>query len=413
MRPEPASTTESSGTVAWFHPVSGIAGDMALGALLDAGASLNYVRDALDALGVAGWQLDAEPVKRGGIAATKAVVTTAEQHHHRRWRDIADLLAAAELPSERVRQRAQAVFEQLAQAEGEIHGINPAEVHFHEVGALDAIIDIVGTAAALESLGVDAVGCGEVAVGSGQVSTEHGILANPPPAVVRLLEGFEVRGVDVAVELTTPTGAAIVAALAGTSAPLPPLTITASGYGAGTADMSNRPNVTQVIIGQRSAVSVVGAGASMTPVAEQAELTELSTNLDDVTGEVLTHAVAALMDAGALDAWVVPIIMKKGRPAHCLHALCWPATAAVYTELMMSLTATLGVRATTVQRTANPRRSVVVDVDGQSVAVKIGPHRAKAEWDDVESAAAALGCAPFEVAVRAEQAAAHLNGASQ
>ncbi len=411
----------STGTVAWFHPVSGIAGDMALGALLDAGASLEYVRSAVAGLDVSGWELASEAVKRAGIAATKAVVTTeqsrlhshahthahahgeshAEPHSHgdtgqRRWSDIAKLLAEAEFRAERVRERSQQIFERLAIAESQVHGIDPAEVHFHEVGALDAIVDIVGVAAALESLGVDAVGCGPVAVGTGQVATDHGMLPNPAPAVVRLLDGFEVKGIATSVELTTPTGAAIVAALAETSAPLPALTITASGYGAGTADPSDRPNVTQVVIGKLALQTEQGSGAG-------SELIELSTNLDDATGEVLAHAISALIDAGALDAWVVPIVMKKGRPAHCLHVLCQPSLAAALTELVMTLTGTLGVRAVTVYRTTAPRSQVLVEVDGQPVTVKLGPQRAKAESDDAQRAAKVLGVAPMEVAARAER----------
>ena len=399
--PMPAGTVPAN-KIAWFHPVSGIAGDMALGALLDAGANLDYVRSVLAGLDVPGWELTAELVKRGGLAATKAVVTTEEQHHHRRWSDIRELLAAADFASERIRQRAQYIFERLAIAEAEVHGIEPNDVHFHEVGALDAIVDIVGVAAALESLGIDQVGCGPVSVGKGQIIAEHGALPNPAPAVVRLLEGFEITGVDVDFELTTPTGAAIVAALAGATNPLPPLTLRASGYGAGTADLDNRPNVTQVIIGEQTpAASSDDLGA----VGTTTTLTELSTNLDDVTGEVLSHATAALIDAGALDAWVMPIVMKKGRPAHCLHVLCSPALAPMLTQTVMSLTGTLGVRAATVLRTAVPRSQVVVDVDGQPVSTKLGPHRAKAEWGDAERAAQVLGVAPMVVAQRAESAA--------
>ncbi|HCB34103.1 MAG TPA: nickel pincer cofactor biosynthesis protein LarC, partial [Acidimicrobiaceae bacterium] len=364
----------------------------------------------LDGLGLPGWQLTVEPVDRAGLAATKAVVTTAEQHHHRRHSDIAGLLAVAELP-ERVRARAQHVFEALAQAEGRVHGIDPADVHFHEVGALDAIVDVVGVAAALESLGVDVVACGDVAVGTGTVAGAHGVLANPPPAVVRLLEGFDVRGLDVDIELTTPTGAAIVAALAGRSTPVPALTVTASGYGAGSADPPGRPNVTQVVIGTATEPASSTEPAPGTPPGTTSRpLTELATNLDDVSGEVLGHAVESLLDAGALDAWTTPIVMKKGRPAHCLSVLCEPADAAGLTGRMMRLTGTLGVRSTTVQRAAAPRRAVTVDVDGHAVGVKIGPHRAKAEFDDVARAAAALGVPARAVAGRAERAA--LDGTS-
>ncbi|MDP6284597.1 MAG: LarC family nickel insertion protein, partial [Acidimicrobiales bacterium] len=234
--------------VAWFHPFSGIAGDMTLGALLDAGADLDFVIATLNGLNVDGWALSAEQVDRNGIRATRAVVDAPEQHHHRHWTDIQSLLEQADIP-DRVKSRSLAVFEVLAVAEGKVHGVSPEEVQFHEVGALDAIVDIVGSCAALESLNIDEIASGPVAVGVGTISAAHGILPNPPPAVVNLLENIPTVSVDVDLELTTPTGAAIVKGLATSVGPLPDMTVTASGYGAGTRDLPDRANVTQVIIG--------------------------------------------------------------------------------------------------------------------------------------------------------------------
>ncbi len=387
--------------VAWFQPTSGIAGDMALGALLDAGASLERVTDALSGLAVDGWQLAAERVKRGSIAATRAVVTTAEQHHHRRWADICDLLDVSAL-ADRVKARAHSVFAALAHAEAEVHGISANDVHFHEVGALDAIVDVVGTAAALEDLGIDRVACGPVAVGAGTTAGSHGIVGNPPPAVVKLLAGFETVGVDTPIELTTPTGAAIVAALAKGSSPMPAMVVTACGFGAGTANPSHRPNVTGVVIGKH-----VGTRERAGPATSTTQtVTQLSTNVDDVTGEALAHALAELIDAGALDAWVVPIVMKKGRPAHAVEVLCEPQRAPQLTAQLMALTGTLGVRHTTTQRTVAPRTTVTVSLtaNGTShdVRVKVGPHRAKAEFDDVTAVAQALGRLATSVAAEAE-----------
>ena len=391
------------GTVAWFDPVSGIAGDMALGALLDAGADLEFVIERLQTLGVDGWQLSAERVRRNELAATRAVVDAPEGHHHRRWRHIRELLESAPL-EDRIRGRALAAFEALAVAEGQVHGVPPDEVHFHEVGALDAIVDIVGVCAALESLGVDEVACGPVAVGKGTIHAAHGVLPNPPPAVGYLLAGHPVVGVDVDMELTTPTGAAIVAALASTFGPVPPMTVTGVGFGAGTRELPGRPNVTGVLIGARATeVSRTDAGLAATMTAIEGaesteELVELATNLDDVTGELLGHAIEELLAAGALDAWAVPIVMKHGRPAHTLMALCSAGEVTALGDLMARLTGTLGLRARTVVRTALERHISTVDVDGQAIRVKQGPHRSKPEWADVVAAAEALDRAPADVA---------------
>jgi uncharacterized protein (TIGR00299 family) protein len=380
--------------VAWLHPFAGIAGDMTLGALLDAGAELSFVVSTLEGLNVDGWSLTTEQVDRNGIRATRAVVDAPEQHHHRHWSDIRSMLEQASLP-ERVRTRALAVFETLAIAEGKVHGLPPDEVHFHEVGALDAIVDIVGSCAALESLNIDEVASGPVAVGVGSISAAHGILPNPPPAVVNLLEGIPTVSVDVDMELTTPTGAAIIKALADRVGPMPDMTINGSGYGAGTRDLVDRANVTQVIVGTSTDT------ASQTD--ERVErVTELSTNLDDVTGEVLGHAISQLVDAGALDAWVTPIVMKKGRPAHTLSVLATPTDAPSLVDVMMSTTGTLGVRSRQIERTVAARRIVTVSVDGHRIDVKVSDFRAKAEFDHALEAAEALGVPVTEVAARAE-----------
>ncbi len=380
--------------VAWFHPFSGIAGDMTLGALLDAGADLDFVTAALNGLNVDGWSLTTEQVDRNGVRATRAVVDAPEQHHHRHWTDIRSLLEHADIP-DRVKSRSLAVFEVLAVAEGKVHGVSPEEVHFHEVGALDAIVDIVGSCAALESLNIDEIASGPVAVGVGTISAAHGILPNPPPAVVNLLENIPTVSVDVDLELTTPTGAAIVKGLATSVGPLPDMTVTASGYGAGTRDLSDRANVTQVIIG-----TATPTGATSDEPMET--VIELATNLDDITGEQLGHAVTELMEAGALDAWVTPIVMKKGRPAHTLSALVTPAQAPGLAGLVMSVTGSLGVRTRQLDRVVAQRHTVTVSVDGHDIDVKVSDVRVKAEFDQVTVAARALGLPAQEVAARAE-----------
>lgn len=375
-------------TRAWFQcSVAGVAGDMLLGSLLDAGADIDAVREVLAALDVKGWSLDAEPVLRGGMAATRAVVEVEASSDHRTWASIRQLLSAAPLPA-RVRDRALAAFGALAAVEAALHRAAPEDVHFHEVGALDAIVDVVGVCAALEVLGVDDVACSPVATGHGTVGAAHGRLPVPAPATAKLLEGVPVVGVDVDVELATPTGAALVRTLASSFGAMPPMTVAASGYGAGTRELDGRPNVVQVLIGS------AGNGVE--------SLVLLEANVDDVTGEVLAHAVARLLDVGALDAWATPIVMKKGRPAHTVAALARPADAGAVRACLAAETGTLGVRASAVERWAAARDVTTVDVDGHAVRVKVSAGRVKAEFDDAAAAAAALGLPVREVVAQAE-----------
>jgi uncharacterized protein (TIGR00299 family) protein len=358
-------------TTAWFHCFSGVAGDMALGALVDAGADFDEVLALLENLPVAGWTAEAEPVLRGGIAGTKVHVRSQDTTVVRTASHIQGLVAEARLPA-RVQERAHAVFSALARAEGHLHRRPEDQVHLHEVGGIDAIVDIVGTCAALEVLGIDQIRCSPVAVGLGMVRAAHGVIPNPAPAVVELLRGIPTRGVDLPVELTTPTGAALMAGLATDFGPLPPMTVRASGYGAGTREIDGRPNLTQVVLGD-AAVETPGAGQ---PVVL------LEANVDDVTGEVLAHTVAALLDAGAHDAWLTPILMKKGRPAHQVSALCDPALVDQVRGVLVAETGTLGVRGQTLERWPASRRHDRVLVDDLSVRVKVSAGRVKAEFDD-------------------------------
>jgi uncharacterized protein (TIGR00299 family) protein len=379
--------------LAWFHCFSGIAGDMALGALLDAGADLDEVRSLCRRLPVDGWELGAEPVLRCGIAATKARVLTVEGSVvHRTAAHIIGLVQEARLP-ERVTRRAVATFEALAEVEGRLHRRPPSQVHFHEVGGLDAIIDVVGTCAALEVLGVDEVHASPVATGRGMVRSAHGLIPNPAPAVVELLEGAPTYGIDVPIELTTPTGAALLAAQAGGWGPLPPMTIEASGFGAGDREIDGRPNVTQVVLGARSA-----------PLERGQPVVLLEANVDDVSGETLAHALVALLDAGAHDAWITPIVMKKGRPAHTVHALADVALAAQVARVLMAETGSLGVRGQTLERWPAARRLDEVEVEGRPIRVKVSAGRVKVEHDDAARVARQVGRPVREVVSLAEEA---------
>ena len=387
-------------TVAWWNCSAGIAGDMALASLIDAGADVDEVVAGLEGLPVEGWHIEVAKTTRAGLAATqlRVDVDPASDLTERNWGTVRAIIDQAPLLPERARTRAQGVFARLATAEGRLHGLPPEEVHFHEVGGLDAIVDVVGTCLALESLGIGSVRSGPVAVGTGTVRGSHGLLPNPAPAVVELLVGAPVRGADREEELTTPTGAALLAALAESFGPLPQMKITSGGYGAGSRDLDGTANVLQVVIGDLGTESTAQA-----PLHH--DLVVLEANVDDVTGEVLAHTVGALMGAGALDAWLVPVVAKKGRPAHVVTVLAEPGAGARLATVLTQETGTLGFREHLVTRSALARQLLEVEVSGERVRVKAGLYHLKAEHDDCVRAAAHLGLPLGEVARQAEQAA--------
>lgn len=382
-------------TVAWFHCFAGIAGDMALGALLDAGADVEDVVGLLHRLPLTGWSLETHPVQRGGVAATRVEVGSRETGLVRTHAHIVGLVEEARLP-ERVRDRVLATFSVLAEVEGRLHRRHPSQVHFHEVGGVDAIVDVVGTCAALEVLGVDQVFASAVATGTGMVRSAHGALPNPAPAVVELLQGAPTYGREVTTELTTPTGAALLAGLSAGFGPLPPMTIASTGFGAGSRELEGLPNVTQVVVGQAAEDDEDGWAAAGQPVVE------LSANVDDATGETIAHTVAALLDVGALDAWVTPVLMKKGRPGHIVSALCDVALAEQVARVLTRETGSLGVRGHVLERWLSSRGTGQVDVEGLPVRVKVSPGRVKPEHDDVARVARRTGLPLREVAFRAE-----------
>jgi pyridinium-3,5-bisthiocarboxylic acid mononucleotide nickel chelatase len=383
-----------SATVAWFHCFAGIAGDMALGSLIDAGADVDEVRLLLDRLSLPGWELQVERSLRGGVACARALVRGESAATARTHADIARLIEAAALPP-RVTDRSLAVFHRLAEVESALHGRAIDEVHFHEVGGHDAIIDIVGTVAALEVLDVDEITASPVATGTGTVRTAHGLLPNPSPAAVRLLKDVPTYGRATTVELTTPTGAALLAALSTSFGPMPPMVVAASGFGGGAGELAELPNCTQVVIGRREAHRDIGPG-------QPALL--LETNLDDATGEQLGYAVSAALEAGAFDAWVSAVTMKKGRPGHVLHVLTDLAHLDALRHVVSASTGTFGVRATPAERWPAVRTIDEVTIEGKAVRMKVGYGRAKPEFEDIVSIARASGLGVHEVASRAEEA---------
>lgn len=361
----------------YFDCFSGAAGDMILAALLDAGASEDEVRHALGALDLEGWELELHRVRRGAISAARAEVRVTDASPARTYRDIQAILARASLEAG-VRRRAEAIFRLLAEAEGSVHGIAPEEVHFHEVGALDALVDVVGAAAALESLAPERVVVSPITTGRGMTDSAHGPIPVPAPAVTALLRGAPLveRG---DAELITPTGAAILMASADSFGVLPGITLRATGYGAGARELEI-PNVLRVLVGD--------AGAY--PEAGERMLVE--TNLDDMSPELIPYVIERLLESGAEDAWTTPIIMKKGRPALILSLLVAPERCDQVLGTLYRETTTLGARMRQVGKSELERSWTTVQVQGYDIRVKVARFRgelvnAAPEHDDAAKVA--------------------------
>jgi uncharacterized protein (TIGR00299 family) protein len=399
----------SSARHAWIDASAGVAGDMLLGALIDAGADLVAVQETVDAVIGESVKLGRTPVTRAGQHASRlSVEVIARDVPMRDWRSIEHLIATAEMPAP-VRDRALASFQRLAEAEARVHHVPQDHVHFHEVGALDSIADIVGVAAALHSLHIDSISASAVAVGSGRVHGAHGDLGVPVPAVVELATDWKIFAGGVG-ELTTPTGMALLSALAERCEDLPLLRLQTSGAGAGSRDTVGRPNVTRVLIGERVAGSDDSSDAAVL----------IEANVDDLDPRLWPAVLTSLIAAGAADAWLVPIIMKKGRPAHTLTVLGRPDQAANLRQEVLAHTSTIGVRETTVRKTALPRGWLDLTVAGHQLPIKIA-HRDGTIWqvtpefDDLEQAAAAQGLSPvamLEEAAAAAAAAGLVSGAA-
>lgn len=396
----------------WFNCSAGVAGDMVLAALIDAGADKLAVIDAWSALGLDGYAATFERVQRCGISSLWANIIIEHdhdhdhdhehehEHEHRKAREVIEMIEATDLPPT-ITRRAVDVYRALAVVEGRVHGLDPDEVELHEVGALDSILDVVGVAAALHSLAITQIFFSPIAIGHGTVQTAHGRLANPVPAVSHLLADFGVDtiGIDTTMELATPTGVALMTVLGNGSGPMPSMRVIATGFGAGTADPAGRPNVVQAIIGETGATTTTAD-----PAGRRAYLVEV--NVDDVTGEVIAHTIDRLLRrAGAHDAWATPIIMKKGRPAHTVSALCDAASFDAVRSTLLSETGSLGVRATEVQRWPQQRTETTVSVWGHSIRVKVTGDRVKVEYDDALDIATRLGKPLRSVLSAAESAA--------
>lgn len=344
--------------IAYFDAFSGIAGDMTVAALLDAGADFNALNEALLSLNT-GAAFRAEKTKRKGIAATKFYVDATDTKAHRHLHHIDKMIDEAPL-SGRVKSNAKAVFRRLGESEARMHATTIQKVHFHEVGAVDSICDIVGACFCLDNLGIDAIYCGPVNVGSGTVNTEHGVLPVPAPATADLLIGKPVYSRGPAMELTTPTGAALVTTLAAQFGPMPPMRIQAAGYGAGDREFTENANVLRVLIGEAS-------GAT-----ESTAVTVLEANIDDSTAEVLGYAMERLLEAGALDVTIAPVHMKKNRPGSLLSVIAKPEDQEKLAAILFAETSTLGLRLYGAERRVQKRDILTVETTFGPVRVKVG-----------------------------------------
>jgi uncharacterized protein (TIGR00299 family) protein len=362
----------------YLDAFSGISGDMLVGALAHAGADQHAIVDAIHSL-EAGAEVGFEPVKRRGIGALKFHVKIGETKKHRHLHHILEMIARADLP-ERTKTHASAVFQKLGEAEAAVHQVPIEKVHFHEVGAADSISDIVGACLGFELLGVDRIVCSPINVGSGTVETEHGTLPVPAPATASLLTGWPVYSRGPAMELATPTGAAVVATLAKSSGPMPPMRIQSTGYGAGGCDFAEQANVLRATIGEDASAT------------EAITVSIIEANIDDSTPQVLAYALDRLMDAGALDASLQPLTMKKGRPGTLLQVISKPEDRERLAAIVFAETSTLGLRFYQAERRVQDRDWVEVRTTYGPVRIKQSAEGSFApEYEDCRALAAASG----------------------
>ncbi|WP_353081917.1 nickel pincer cofactor biosynthesis protein LarC [Tessaracoccus lapidicaptus] len=398
----------------WIDAGQGASGDMLLAALIDAGADAGSVAAVLDLIAPGLLHLQTRRVQRGPFAALKVdVIADEPEPPTRHLADIEAMLDVAGMPAETLR-LATSAFRSLAKAEAAVHGAEPESVHFHEVGALDSIGDIVGVAEAVRTLGIGRAASSPVAVGAGTIATQHGLLPVPPPAVAELSRGWQVEAggpADVG-ELCTPTGMALIRALCDTVGPLPAMTVESVGVGAGSRPRADRPGVLRAVVGTAAGPRAASRPRSTDPTAPQ-EVCEVSANIDDLDPRVWPAVIDRLLDAGSVDAWLTPILMKRGRPAHTVSALVPPPYVDDVVEALVTHTSTIGVRVSPPWRRRVLHRTWRgVDVDGFTVRIKVsgdGPgspiQQATAEFVDVEDLAAHLGCAQRVALTKAQGAA--------
>lgn len=369
--------------LAYFDCFSGISGDMTLGALVDAGVSIDLLRAELKALDVPGWQISAEKVWKNGMSATHVKVSTEDTQTHRSLSTILAIIEKSKLPAP-TKDRAASIFRKLGEAEASVHDVPLEKIHFHEVGAVDAIVDIVGACIGFSALGIEKFACSPLNVGGGTAKMAHGVLPVPAPATAKLLLGKPTYSNGVQKELVTPTGAAIVATLSESFGPQPAMSVSAIGYGAGTTDLESQPNVMRFMIGD---------ALTKKDWAAQESIRVLEANLDDMNPQIYGYFLEKALAAGALDVFATPVQMKKNRPGFLITVLCHPQDESKFQEMLFAETTTLGVRSTTAQRLILPREWVTVTTKFGDVRIKIARvngqvRQASPEFDDCRKLAA-------------------------
>ena len=355
--------------LAYFDCFSGISGDMVLGALVDAGVDLRELELELRKLNLEGWEISAEKVQRKAIRATKVNVETKESHHHRHLSPILKMIDQAAL-APRAADRARKIFQRLGEAEAKVHNISIEKVHFHEVGAVDSIIDIVGSAIGFELLGIDGFACSIMDVGSGRVQTEHGLLPVPAPATAELLRDAPTFSSGIEKELVTPTGAAIATTLSTQYAQMPAMKLRAVGYGAGSADLPQQPNVLRLMIGEMIG-EIAGESADHGAAHWDAPIAVLEANLDDMSPQIYGYFAEQALAAGALDIFSTAVQMKKNRPGQLVTVLCEPSNLKRLIDLIFRETTTIGIRTHEVRRQTLARESVPVDTPLGTIRMKL------------------------------------------
>jgi len=364
--------------VGYWDAFSGISGDMSIGSLLDAGASFDELSAGLTSLNT-GATFRCERTKRKGIAAAKFHVDFEPQHKHRHLHHILDMIEKSALPGS-TKQKASSVFRRLGEAEAQVHGVTIEKVHFHEVGAVDSICDIAGACFALDLLGVEALYCSPLNVGSGTVNTEHGLLPVPTPATSKLLAGTPIYSSGPTMELTTPTGAALAVTLSKEFGTMPPLRISSVGYGAGDKDFPGQANVLRFTFGD------------MTEAVEATTVTVIEANIDDCSPQVLGYAMDKLFAAGALDVSLESLLMKKNRQGSLLRVIATPQTQEQLAEIIFLETSTLGLRMYRAERRVQARRIVEVETPSGVVRIKVSSGGSFApEYDDCRKLAESTG----------------------
>ncbi len=374
----------------YFDCFAGASGNMILGALVALGVDENELIEQLKWLDIADFSIEFSTKNKSGIAAIYADVKVADEKHHQHFSTIEKIINNSRL-SENVKSRAVKIFRKLAEAEAKIHGISLEKVHFHEVGAMDAIIDVVGACIGFEMLEIEKFSCSKIHVGSGFVQMAHGKFPVPPPAVTELLKDFSVYSTEIEGELITPTGAAIIATVCEESGNLPEMIVEKSAYGAGSRDYEDFPNVLRLIIGKTSNTKF------QVPSSQNNEqLTIIETNIDDLSAEILGFVMERAFEIGALDCWFTPIQMKKNRPATMISILCKPDEKEIFSKLLYTETSTIGVRIKTVERECLTRETAKSKTEFGEIDVKIARYKdkivnAKPEFEQIREIALRSG----------------------